>query len=651
MNATTDSFVEFFGGESGQDIYHRGWKQAREQADIALKDLQNTVGKAPLSEQERAQYEKLSLAYYNMSQEGLGTAGALRSIGNTVLAVPEDIALAGHGAWGMGKGVVEGVVHVFDLTVFLAKMTFSSEYRKAIGKQWDLIMEARKKAGGVTPLIVEAFKAEVTRISNLPASEQAEAIGKIPGVIFGVGGTAALSWKLGKKGVALVAASRASRAAQSAAEAAAKTAETAAALATQQAATAPTAIAAAKATEEAAAHTAEALKHTATAAKLGTEASVAKAQAVAIKAGGIALAGPAEVGISKITSALFSKAFLLIKANKASPSIMQEAITKALADNAVQMKAAVESGNRYQIGQLEKQLAFLNDAQTKLQGKIPTLTEQIPVATVAKEPKPVVPETPPVTESVVTNKPEPEFIPNYLKKAEPEVKTVVRPTDFTYNPNMGIKENVRKFNSVYGPNGQIREGASAADIQRFDSFYTALSQANDVLKKAVRAGDSETIAQATADVKKVLVDPDAGVRYVASDEFKAKAVSGLRGSENGAAANKSNGNAAENNGNEFLKGVFASAYRNLDRQFSLMKHAEGTTSYLENLLCRELLGVVKEAAQSGRFTWSEAVANLHAFQKNPRQYVKEATGVDFDEAVRRRAEAWKRTQRQSGTGR
>lgn len=212
---------------------------------------------------------------------------------------------------------------------------------------------------------------------------------------------------------------------------------------------------------------------------------------------------------------------------------------------------------------------------------------------------------------------------------------------------MGVKENIRKFNRVYGPNGQVREGASPKDIQRFDSYYTALNQVHDVLKKAVLSGDQEIINQATNDVKRFLVDPDAGVKYVTSDEFKNKALSRLRESENGTNGKPTESKEPDGQGNSFLKGLFSKTYSNLDRQFSLTRHAEGSVRYMENLVCRELLESLKFWAESGRFSWNDAVSHIYSFEKSPRDFVKEMLGMDFEMAVARRTATWN-SQRSAG---
>lgn len=671
FNVLADDLVGLANGETGRDIYMRSWKLAQEQAATYQRDLLSSLSRIDLQPKERKQLEKLNQAYLEMSQETLDGMGVLKSVGNTILDIPEDLALAGNGAVGIGKGVVDGFIHVVDLTVFLGKFAFSSEYRKTIGQQWDMIMEARKKAGGITPLIAQAFQTEVARIASLPSHEQSQAIGKIFGVVLGTGGTVIGATKLGKKGVGMVAASRAAKSAQKAAEAAAESSKAAAALATQQAATAPTAAAAATATEEAALHTAEAARQTATAVKLGTEAAVSKAQAIALKTGGTILAGPAETAITKYTSALFSKAYLLIRANKAPTLTIEEAIAKAIVDNAEQMKIAVESKDQFRIGELEKQLRFLQAAQAKIRSEAPRPAKSAAPkeATKAKlkpgselpkpEPKtapentkpPEVPtekpEAAPKTPETPPQKPEPEYIPSFLRKPEPEAAPVIHPTTYTFNPSMGVKENIRKFNRVYGPNGQVREGASPKDIQRFDSYYTALNQVHDVLKKAVLSGDQEIINQATNDVKRFLVDPDAGVKYVTSDEFKTKALSRLRESENGTSGASTETRTPDGQGNSFLKGLFSKTYSNLDRQFSLTRHVEGSVQYMENLVCRELLESLKFWAESGRFSWNDAVSHIYSFEKNPRDFVKEMLGMNFEEAVRRRTGAWN-TQRTAG---
>lgn len=259
------------------------------------------------------------------------------------------------------------------------------KHRKAVGEQWDQLVEMSEKSGGVTGLMSDVFQAEVARVQSLPANQQSEAMGKITGNVLGMIGIAGGAGKLAQMGSQYMAKNAAAQAAKNAAETAAKAADAAAKIAKQkvlaaqymanisntQATTTQTATVAA---QELAAHTAEVARQTAEVAKLGTQATLAKTQAMSAKAGSIILNGPAEALMTKMTSAAFNKAFLLIQAKKAPPTLLQDALSKAFLDNVEQKKLATAAGDTFKLKELEKQEKFLNEAQEKLNA-IPTLLD------------------------------------------------------------------------------------------------------------------------------------------------------------------------------------------------------------------------------------------------------------------------------------
>ncbi len=67
--------------------------------------------------------------------------------------------------------------------------------------------------------------------------------------------------------------------------------------------------------------------------------------------------------MSKATSSAFNKVFLLVQTKKAPPSLLQESLTRAFADNVEQKKLATAAGDSFQLKELEKQEKFLNEVQ------------------------------------------------------------------------------------------------------------------------------------------------------------------------------------------------------------------------------------------------------------------------------------------------
>ncbi len=103
-------------------------------------------------------------------------------------------------------------------------MVFPS-HRKAVGIQWDQLVEITNQSGGITRLVTDAFEKEVVRVMSLPAEQQAEAIGKISGNVLGMIGVAGAGAKAAKVGGELLAKSAAARASANAAKVAARTAK------------------------------------------------------------------------------------------------------------------------------------------------------------------------------------------------------------------------------------------------------------------------------------------------------------------------------------------------------------------------------------------------------------------------------------------
>ncbi len=429
---------------------------------------------------------------------------------------------------------MEVVTGIFAITVFLAKMVLPS-HQKAVGIQWDLLVQASDKAGGVTNLIANSFQEEVARVMNLPAEQQSEAIGKIAGNVLGMVGIAGAGAKAAKMGNAFLAKSAASKAAAEAARVAALAANENAVAANKAATIAGNlgnAKQAAALTHEATAHVAEAAKNVTQAAKLTSQAVVEQAKATGMKAGAVLLSGPAESFVSHFMTSTFNKAYLLIQAKKASPNTMRLAISKALQENAELKAAATASGDQVHFERLVNQETYLLNAQKKLEGlpvvdkpatssrkqggfvkKEPVLSkagksvkspaaETPPVTPEAKaSPKsetaakpadqsPTEPTSKPVTEAKPTAEPpaqptpakptpQPERIRRTHAAHEGKGPDAAKPAadapfrDFTYDPKLTLTQNERNFRKLYHSDFTDSHGLTAEERFRTNELSKA----------------------------------------------------------------------------------------------------------------------------------------------------------------------------------
>ncbi|NDK19260.1 hypothetical protein GW819_00275 [Candidatus Gracilibacteria bacterium] len=191
-----DATVDFFGGESGKEIYEGNIHSIQKNIEEDYKNLLVSFTGKELSVDEKKKLDFYGKRVENLLGKKLEdvqsftgyliTEKKLDSIKNAAYAI---------------KGMAEGAFEAFTGTVvFLFLYSTKPEIRdvvhSSIGSFYDYLKENHSNYEKLWMDFLQAFDKEFSKLSNLPADQQAEAIGKIAGnimaTIIGAKGMSAL---------------------------------------------------------------------------------------------------------------------------------------------------------------------------------------------------------------------------------------------------------------------------------------------------------------------------------------------------------------------------------------------------------------------------------------------------------------------------
>lgn len=202
--------------ETGDDIYQDIFKNQKNR----LKRLKTELLKMKedihfLNNENIEEYQKILRESQKIEQMELGTISPLKSIKNSILALPESTQLAWNGTKWIIEWSVNGVKTVLtsalDVSIFLLKLSASwyginSQYKYEVHNQaqiiWNYMQE--QKLSWMWNQVVDILGTEMTRILNLPSNEQSKAIWNLSwnviGYIASLQGTMMVSAKVMEMG-------------------------------------------------------------------------------------------------------------------------------------------------------------------------------------------------------------------------------------------------------------------------------------------------------------------------------------------------------------------------------------------------------------------------------------------------------------------